>query len=54
MPVPDEGFTRLTHQLGFSESMQADPSGEQSWVNYQEPHSDPNHRANNDQNANPT
>ena len=38
----------------FSESMQADSSGEQSWVNYQEPHSDPNHRANNDQNANPT
>ena len=35
----------------FSESMQADSSGDRSWVNYQEPHSDPNRHANADQSA---
>jgi hypothetical protein len=34
--------------------MQAYSSGDQFWVDHQEPHSDNNHRANNDQNARPT
>jgi nicotinamide mononucleotide (NMN) deamidase PncC len=59
------GINRLSNSsVGFSESMsgilgpmgsmQAYSSGDQFWVDHQEPHSDKNHRANKDRNARQT